>query len=381
MSIRENLNNVDSNSLSLIRDLEKRIAEIEKSFASLPTKDQGLIRIQREFALTENIYNYLMERRAEAAISKASNEANNKIVEPANGGYQISPTPLKNYLIAFLIGLFLPISFVVVRELFRTKIDDVHFLENKLKIPLLGTVLLNKKNLSNLVVFDQKKSGISESFRSLRANMKFILPKDKQLTFLVTSTISGEGKTFCAMNLAAAYSLTGKKTILVGCDMRKPKIFGNFDLKNDVGLSTFLSGQLENYNEIISTTKYSNLDVIVAGPTPPNPAELLFDSRFEVLLNHLKGSYDVVVLDTPPVGLVSETLDLLTLVDCSLFVFRQNYSQRTFIDAVNGLKTNKGIKNIFGIFNGVADSKKVAYGYGYSYGYGYGYYEDEKKSK
>jgi tyrosine-protein kinase Etk/Wzc len=378
-SIRENLSNVDLNSIALIKDLRSRIADIDKSFASLPKTEQNLIRIQREFTLSENIYNYLMERRAEAAISKASNESNNKIVEPAKGGYQIRPTPLKNYLIAFLIGIFLPVASVVIRELFRTKIEDVHFLENKLKIPLLGTVLLNKTNLSNLVVFDQKKSGISESFRSLRANMKFILPKDKQLTFLVTSTISGEGKTFCAMNLAAAYSLTGKKTVLVGCDMRKPKIFSNFDLKNDVGLSTFLSGQLDDYNNIIFDTKYSNLDVIVAGPTPPNPAELLFDSRFELLLNHLKATYDVVVLDTPPVGLVSETLDLLSLVDCSLFVFRQNYSQRAFIDAVNGLKTNKGIKNIFGIFNGVEDSKKVAYGYGYSYGNGYGYYDDDKK--
>lgn len=378
-SLRENLNNIDFNSNSLINDLEKRINEIERSFASLPETDQQLIRIQREFSLTENIYNYLMERRAEAAISKASNEANNKIVEPAKGGIQISPTPLKNYLMALMVGLFFPVSFVVVRELFRTKIEDVQYLENKLKIPLLGTILQNKKSESNLVVFDHKKSGISESFRSLRANLKFILPKDKQITFLVTSTISGEGKTFCAMNLASAYSLTGKKTVLVGCDMRKPKIFANFDLSNDKGLSTFLSGQESNFESIISKTKYANLDVIVAGPTPPNPAELLFDARFEQLLLSLKGIYDVVVLDTPPVGLVSETLDLLTLVDCSLFVFRQNYSQRTFIDAVNGLKTNKGIKNIFGVFNGVVDSKKVAYGYGYSYGYGYGYYDDDKK--
>ncbi|RAI89516.1 GumC family protein [Algoriphagus yeomjeoni] len=378
-SIRENLTNIDRNSILLIQDLRSRITEIEKSFTNLPKTEQNLIRIQREFSLSENIYNYLMERRAEAAISKASNEANNKIVEPAKGGFQISPTPLKNYLIAFLIGLFLPVAFVVVRELFRTKIEDVQYLENKLKIPLLGTILQNKKSDSNLVVFDHKKSGISESFRSLRANLKFILPKDKQITFLVTSTISGEGKTFCAMNLASAYSLTGKKTILVGCDMRKPKIFANFDLTNDKGLSTFLSGQELDYEKIISKTKYANLDVIVAGPTPPNPAELLFDARFEQLLKSLKGIYDVVVLDTPPVGLVSETLDLLTLVDCSLFVFRQNYSQRTFIDAVNGLKTNKGIKNIFGVFNGVVDSKKVAYGYGYSYGYGYGYYDDDKK--
>lgn len=377
-SILENLENIEKNSNSLLSDLDSQIEQIERSFTSLPETEQQLIRLQREFSLSENLYNYLMERRAEAAISKASNESNNKVVEPAQGGYQISPTPLKNYLFAILIGLFFPVAFISTRELFRTKIEDVQYLENKLRIPLLGTILLNKKNHSSLVVLDQKKSGISESFRSLRANMKFIMAKDKQLTFLVTSTISGEGKTFCAMNLAAAYSLTGKRTILVGCDMRKPKIFENFDLTNEIGLSTFLSGQEEDWTKIISTTKYQNLDVIVSGPTPPNPAELLFDDSFAVLLTNLKSTYDVVVLDTPPVGLVSETLDLLTLVDCSLFVFRQDYSQRSFIDAVNGLRTNKGLKNVFAIFNGVKSSK-VAYGYGYSYGYGYGYYDDEKK--
>jgi capsular exopolysaccharide synthesis family protein len=378
-SILENLANIEINSTTLMNDLQSRIDEANKSFTSLPETEQQLLRITREFTLSENLYNYLMERRAEAAISKASNEANNRVVEPARGGYQISPTPLKNYLFALVLGMFFPIAFIATREIFRTKIDDVQYLENKLRIPLLGTILLNKKNQSPLVVLDLKKSGISESFRSLRANMKFILSKEKQLTFLVTSTISGEGKTFCAMNLAAAYSLTGKKTILVGCDMRKPKIFENFDLDNENGLSTFLSGQESNWENVVSKTKHANLDVIVSGPTPPNPAELLFDDSFAVLLANLKQKYDVVVLDTPPIGLVSETLDLLTLVDCSLFVFRQNYSQRSFIDAVNGLRTNKGIKNIFAIFNGV-DSDKVAYGYGYSYGYGYGYYEDDKKS-
>ncbi|MFN3759482.1 MAG: GumC family protein [Algoriphagus aquaeductus] len=376
-SIIENLENVDLNSQSLMNDIQSRITEIEKSFKSLPETEQNLIRIQREFSLSENIYNFLMERRAEAAISKASNEANNKVVEPARGGYQISPTPVKNYLIAFIIGLFTPISIIVIRELFRTKIEDAQFLENKLKIPLLGTILNNKTD-SELVVFDKRKAGISESFRSLRANMKFVLPKDKQLTFLVTSTISGEGKTFCAMNLAAAYSLTGKKTILVGCDMRKPKIFESFGLTNEIGLSTFLSGQIDSWEEIISKTNHSNLDLIVSGPIPPNPAELLFAEGFELLIKNLKANYDVIILDTPPVGLVSETLDIMAMVDCSLFIFRQNYSQRAFVDAVNGLKTNRGLKNIFAVFNGV-ESSKVTYGYGYSYGYGYGYYDDEKK--
>lgn len=377
-SIIENLENVDLNSQTLMTDIQNRISEIERSFKSLPETEQNLIRIQREFSLSENMYNFLMERRAEAAISKASNEANNKIVEPAQGEGQISPTPVKNYLISLIIGFFLPVSIIVIRELFRTKIEDTQFLENKLKIPVLGTILNNKTN-SELVVFEKRKSGISESFRSLRANMKFVLPKDKQLTFLVTSTISGEGKTFCSMNLAAAYSLTGKKTILVGCDMRKPKIFESFGLTNEIGLSTFLSGQTKYWENIIAKTNYSNLDLIVSGPIPPNPAELLLVEEFELLINKLKEIYDVVILDTPPVGLVSETLDLLTHVDCSLFVFRQNYSQRAFIDAVNSLKFNKGIKNIFGIFNGVVDSKNVAYGHGYTYGYGYGYYDDEKK--
>lgn len=376
-SIVENLYNVDVNSQSLMADIQSRITEIENSFKSLPETEQNLIRIQREFSLSENIYNYLMERRAEAAISKASNEANNKIVELASGGIQISPTPVKNYLFALLSGLFFPIFIIATRELFRTKIDNAQFFESKLKIPMLGTILNNKSD-SDLVVFESRKSGISESFRSLRANMKFVLPKDNQLTFLVTSTISGEGKTFCAMNLAAAYSLTGKKTILVGCDMRKPKIFSSFGLTNEIGLSSYLSGQVDSWEDVVSKTKYSNLDIILSGPVPPNPAELMFAAGFEIMISNLKKSYDVVILDTPPVGLVSETLDLMGMVDCSLFIFRQNYSQRAFVDAVNGLKTNRGLKNIFAVFNGV-ESTNVTYGNGYTYGYGYGYYEDDKK--
>jgi capsular exopolysaccharide synthesis family protein len=198
---------------------------------------------------------------------------------------------------------------------------------------------------------------------------------------MITSTISGEGKTFCAMNLAAVYSLTGKKTILIGCDMRKPKIFEDFEVENDIGLSTFLSGQEDDWGKVVKKTKYNNLDLIVSGPIPPNPSELLFSVNFEKLIDSLKKEYDVVILDTPPVGLVSETLDLLSLVDFTLFVFRQNYSEKVFIDAINGLKEQKGVKNLYAIFNGL-DASKISYGgYGYSYGYGYGYYEDGNKKK
>jgi tyrosine-protein kinase Etk/Wzc len=380
-SIREILANVDSNNQMTIADLENRKRTIESSFRSLPQAEQNLIKIQRQTTLNENIYNFLSEKRAEAAISKASNIPNNKIIEYAKAGMlQVSPKPFRNYSAAMLAGLLIPMLIVLGREYFQTKIEEPKYLERKLKIPVISTILLNKSK-DNLVVFGSGKSGIAEGFRSLRSNIRFLVPKDKQLTLMITSTISGEGKTFCAMNLASVYSLTGKKTILIGCDMRKPKIFEDFGLKNDIGLSTYLSGEVEDISRVIKHSGYENLDLIISGPIPPNPAELLFSPNFEQLIDELKKIYDVVILDTPPVGLVSETLDLLTKVDFTLFVFRQNYSEKSFIDAVNGLKVQKGVKNIYAVLNGL-DANKVSYGgYGYTYGYGYGYYDEEKKSK
>jgi len=380
-SISEILDNVDLNNKMSIEDLENRKKLIEASFRSLPQAEQNLIRIQRQATLNENIYNFLSERRAESAISKASNTPANKIIEFAKAGsLQVSPKPTRNYTAALFAGLLIPILFVFGREFFQTKIEEPKYLERKLKIPVLSTILQNKGK-DNLVVFGSGKSGIAEGFRSLRSNIRFLVPKEKQLTFMITSTISGEGKTFCAMNLASVYSLTGKKTVLIGCDMRKPKIFEDFGLKNDVGLSTYLSGQEDDFTKVIKPTKFENLDLILSGPIPPNPSELLFSPNFESLINQLRESYDVVILDTPPVGLVSETLDLLTIVDFTLFVFRQGYSEKGFIDAVNGLKEQKGVKNIYAIFNGL-DASKVSYGgYGYTYGYGYGYYDEESQKK
>lgn len=376
-SIREALTNVEENSKFLIEDLKQRKLGLEESFRKLPEMEQNLIRFRRQFDLTESLYTFLMQRRAESAIIKASNKPDNKIIEPATTLQQIKPQFARNMILTVLLGFIIPVGFVFGKEIFRTKIEDVSYLENKLKVPVLSTILFNKKK-SSLVVFEQSRSGVAEGFRSLRSNIKFILPFDKQVTMMVTSTISGEGKTFCSMNLASVYSLTGKKTILVGCDMRKPKIFEDFKVKNDVGLSSYLSQQNTDLNYIIKKTAYENLDVLVSGPIPPNPAELLFTENFSKLLVQLKTKYEVIILDTPPVGLVSETLDLMAHVDLTLFVFRQNFSQRSFVEALNGLKGKNGIKNIYGVFNGV-DGKKVTYGYGYSYGYGYGYYEDDKK--
>lgn len=374
-SIKEVLKNVNQNANYIINDLEVRIAKIEGEFSRLPTTEQNLLRFQRKFDLNENIYTFLLQRRAESAIAMASNTASNKIVEYAGSNHEpLAIKPLTNYLIAVALGSMFPMAIISLLIFFNDKIKDRKELEQNLNIPIL-TEIGHNRITSNLVVLKAHRSGIAEAFRSLRTNITFIVPKDKQLTIAVTSTIAGEGKSFSSMNLASAYSLSDKKTILIGCDLHKPKTFDDFTIENSIGLSTYLSKQIEDISTIIQPSSFPNLDVIVAGPIPPNPSELLANERFEQILDELKQKYDVIVLDTPPMGLASETLAIMKMVDLTLYVLRYNYSKYAYVDEINFLKEGKGMKNIYAIYNDVAN-KELNYG-----GYGYGYYrEDTKKA-
>jgi len=214
---------------------------------------------------------------------------------------------------------------------------------------------------------------VTEAFRSLRTNIYFISPQEKQAAISVTSNVSGEGKSFCALNLASAYSLNGKRTILIDCDLHKKKQYVGLELENKTGLSSFLSNQISDSSSIIQHTPYENLSMIVSGPIPPNPGELLLNGRFDMLIKELRSSYDIVIMDTPPIGLVSESLELVRHSDLTLYVLRYGYSTQAAIDFVNDLKIQKGIKNIYTIFNDVP-KKDLHYG-----GRGYGYYQDERK--
>ena len=384
LSILELLQNVDNNAQLLIEDLQERINKITGTFSSLPQTEQNLLRIQREFSLNEELYTFLLEKRAESAITRASNTPSNKIIESALiNPIPISPKTALTYLIALILGVALPIGISFARAFLSNTIKDGKELERKADLNLISTVGESEEN-DNLVVLKKHRSGITEAFRSLRANMNFILPKDKSSVILITSSISGEGKTFCSINLASVYALSNKRTLLIGCDMRKPKIFEDFGINNKEGLSTYLSQNQEDVDKVIQKTAYENLDVIVSGPIPPNPAELLITDRFGQLLAEMKGRYDMVILDTPPVGLVSETLDLIRLADISLFVVRYNYSEKQFIDHINNLKKQAILKEAYMVFNGVdKDAQHYGYGTGYGcgYGYGYGYYAEDNKER
>jgi capsular exopolysaccharide synthesis family protein len=378
-SIRELLVNVDENATFLIDDLQRRIGQIDLEFSKLPSKEQNLLRIQREFSFSESIYSFLAQKRAEAAITKASNTPSNKIIEYARGLGMISPQTQKNYVFAIVLGLLLPLLFILAKVYLTDKIKDVKELERKLKVPILASIAY-KKLYSDLIVFSDKNSGITEAFRSLRANMNFVLPKDQPAVILITSNSSGEGKTFCSMNLASVYSLAGKKTLLIGTDLRKPKIFKDFGLKNDKGLSNYLSGQQQDIGQLIYETAYENLHVLLSGPIPPNPSELIGNGKLEPLIQSLKRQYEVIILDTPPIGLVSETLELFPLADVSFFVVRYDYTLKNGIEHINHVKEHHKLPQAYVIFNSV-DEKEMAYSYAYGYSYGYGYYGGEEKKR
>ncbi|MFD2201857.1 GumC family protein [Shivajiella indica] len=375
-SIRELLVNVDENAAFLIRDLERRIGQIDLEFSKLPAKEQNLLRIQRDYSFSEGIYTFLAQKRAEAAISKAANTPNNKIIEFAQAGGVITPKPMRNYALALSLGMLIPLLFVLAKVYLSDKVKDIKELEKKSKVPVLASVAF-RKLYNELVVFNDKNSGITEAFRSLRANMNFVLPKDQSSVILLTSNTSGEGKTFCSINLASVYSLSGKKTLLIGTDLRKPKIAKDFDFKNDKGLSNYLSGQETDWKKLVKATTYEHLDVLLSGPIPPNPSELIGNGKMEALIQELKHIYDVVILDTPPIGMVSETLEMFPLADVAFFVVRYDYTLKSGIDHINQLKTNQKLKQAYIIFNAV-DEKEMQYNYGYGYGYG-GYYGEEER--
>jgi polysaccharide biosynthesis transport protein len=231
-------------------------------------------------------------------------------------------------------------------------------------------------------VLDKPKSGIAEAFRSIRINMNYLAPDKEKKVVAITSSISGEGKTFCSINLASILALSGYKTILLGADLRKPKIFDDFGFNNLKGISTFLAGKAK-IDEIINRAKFDNLDVMLAGPVPPNPAELLSNPRMDELMTELKLRYDYVVIDTPPIGLVADCFMLMKYSDINIYIVRHGYTETRLLEKVDSMYEEGKITNMNIIINDLVD-KDAKYGYGYEYGYGYyngyGYYEEDDDS-
>jgi capsular exopolysaccharide synthesis family protein len=369
----ENLSSLRNQTKITLNNSKNRLKTYNYELDKLPKKEQKLLNYQRKYSLTESNYVFLMQKRYEADIAIAASVSDISVLDTAKdtGQGSILPRMQFNYMIALLLGTIFPLFVIIAKEVLDTRIHSTEDIEKISPIPILG-VVGNKGTESNLAVFTKPKSGVAESFRALRSNIQFLFTrstKDKCKTIMVTSSVSGEGKTFISINMATVFALGGKKTILVGLDLRKPKIFDDFNVSNEKGVVNYFIGE-ENIEAIIQKTKITNLDVIVAGPVPPNPSELLIGSATDELINSLKENYDYIILDTPPIGLVSDAVELLKYADSTLYIVRQNYSQKGMLKMINEKYIKEEISNISIVLNDF--TMKLSYG-GYSNGYGYGY--------
>ena len=387
-SLTENVNNIIKSSEISIKNINKRIKSEEKLINNLPQSERVLVNIQRKFNLNESIYTYLLEKRAEAAIALAGNVADHKVLDVARLENKLPIKPKKgiSYLVGLIFGFILPIIVITIKEFFNTKIITKKDITKLLDYPIIGNVLEAGNSEHKLIVIEKPKAAISESFRSIRTNIQYLASEEKSKVMTVTSSISGEGKTYCALNLGTVLSQAGEKVLLIDGDMRKPKIAKALNLDNKKGLSNFLINDAR-INNIIIKTKVNNLDIIVAGPVPPNPSELLSKEILLKLIKEAKKKYDYIIFDTPPVGLVTDGLILMKNADIKLCIIRQNYSIKKMVSHVNDIFNQKNLKDINLIVNGITQDNLYyggyTYGFGsYGYGYGYGYYsEDGKKNQ
>ncbi|PWH85166.1 polysaccharide biosynthesis tyrosine autokinase [Brumimicrobium oceani] len=349
--------------LAIIReDLE----EFEDSYFQLPEKQMELSRLNNIKELNEKYFSLLTDKKAVYSISNAGYASDNKVLNDASAsGSPVFPKVELIYGVSLFLALSLSLAFLFLRYLLFNEINQLSDLKAIIprKVGVLGSVPQNKnkETYSLLVVDNNPRSMISESFRALRTNLSFV--KNDIRTITVTSTVSGEGKTFIVLNLAGIIALTGKKVLVVDLDMRRPTVHHGLEATNEKGMSNLLA-RLCHKEEVIQQTRIQNLNFISAGPIPPNPSELLLGSRLDELIVEFKKEYDVVIFDNPPIGLVSDGVRLLTKVDVPIYVFRSNYSKRNYADKLHEISAIEEMKNINVVLNAV-DAKKSLYGYGY----------------
>jgi capsular exopolysaccharide synthesis family protein len=348
-------------------------SRLEETFTQMPEKNTEFNKNSRYYSLYEEFYLTLMQSKAEFQIAKAGTENDFIILSPASlPKVPISPNVPIIHGIGIVAGLVISLFVLGILYLLHNKITSLKELERLTKHPILGVIprAREKLNATQLIVDKKPKSAISESLRTIRTNIDFMIRRTDTQLISVTSTVGGEGKTFLSVNLGGILALSGKKVCLLDLDMRKPRVHDTFeDVNMTSGISTILIGKNTIY-EMIRSTNMQNLDYIPAGPTPPNPSELLLGESFEMLLDELKQMYDVILMDTPPVGLVTDGMLAMKKADLSLYVVRANYSQRKFINTLNKLRKDTHYNTLAVILNALPESG--------SNSYGYGYYEEKK---
>ncbi len=367
--------------------------------SALPPIDKGLQEIFREQQVKVNIYTFLLQKREEIALQKTLATPTARLIDdPDLVKTPVSPRKAWIYIFAFIIGALLPAALIFLKRMIFPVFKDQQELQRLTSVPVIGEIAVDKsKDGRDIVVGSNVTTAIAELFRLLRNNIGFTKNGAEKKVILVTSSISGEGKTFVSTNLAMTYALTGKKVVVVGLDIRRPVLAHKFGLSNRRGVTSFLSGQVENLDSLIHRSQLNeNLDIIPAGPVPPNPNELLMSDNMKRMIEMLRERYDYVILDTAPIGIISDTLLIIKYSDIQLYVSRASYSTKRCLRVLHDAISNQRLQDAYIVLNGVdvtsgsysyrrygyySRSGGSTYGYGYASGYGYSSQPNEPKQK
>lgn len=378
-NVLDNIANVERSLASTRSNIGGQMSVSTGRLRSNPAIGKAFANINRQVNVKGTIYNYLLTKREETALNSAGTADDMEVIEMPYAYGPVSPVPKAFYTKWLMIGLVIPAGFVFLKDLLNRTVQLRGEIEQKTNVPVVAEISQINSD-SPVVIREGKRTAIAEQFRALRTNLTFMGLADKTNTILVTSSSSGEGKSFTAVNLAVSFTLIGKKVALLELDLRKPKVSKLLEVRNDVGISNYLVNQAS-ITDIIKPTEIKDLFVLSSGIIPPNPAELLLKDKFKQLMAEVKERFDYVVLDSAPVGPVADSYLLKEYADATVYMVRQNKTQRSNLKLIEELNNKKKFKNICVVFNGV---KKRGFTYGgtvygnYAYGNGDGYYVSEE---
>lgn len=366
-----------------IRNTQEREAQTVRRITAVPSQQKYVLSIERQQKIKEELYLYLLNKREENALTQAITESNARIIDPATGSdAPVAPRSMIILLAGLMIGCLVPAGVIWLRETLNMSIRNRKDIQDVVTMPFLGEIpLRDKKASSEIHVYKNGRDSVSEAFRIVRTNMEFMRVKKKDMKVLtITSAFSGAGKTFMSINLGMSFALTGKKVVLVDLDIRKGMMSARIHQASK-GVTSYLSGQTDKIDEIIvSSGLDENLDMISAGPIPPNPAELLLSERLDSLIAYLREHYDYIILDNVPTLQVADAFIINRVVDMTIYLVRVGKYPRHMLPDLEQLYREGRFNNMAVLLNGV-DYKKGGYGYAYGYGYGYGYGNEKEKKK
>ncbi len=383
-NILESISNIKSAYNSAIGSLEGISGNAQAQLNIMPEKQQELIQINRQMESKLVVYNALLEKREESAMTLASTISNIKVLTEASPAYTpIKPNKRNIRLLSIFIGLLLPAIFIFVLEMLNDKVSTRYDVERITNATVIGEVG-HAYGKNNLVVSNNNRSVVAEQFRIIRSNLQYVLNHVNKPVILVTSSFSGEGKSFISTNVGAVMAVAGKKTIILEFDIRKPKVLSHLNMTKKPGLTNYLLGKSRLEDLPVPVEGSENLFVLPCGPVPPNPAEILLDPKLNDLFDYLKANFDAVIMDTAPVGMVSDAMTLSRFADCTLYIVRQGHTYKKQIGLIDEFYTQGKLPRISIILNDVKIRSGYGYygygRYGYGHGYGSGYFDEDENA-